>query len=459
MIVIPVPAEAGAGKTIEKKTVPPCAMLTQNKSPVSILRLAYTFLLYLLAPLVLIRLAWRGLRAPAYLRRWPERFGFIEPPLGEHVIWLHAVSVGEVQAAMPVIRALLERYPAYSILVTTVTPTGSEHVTSLFGDDIAHIYAPYDLPGAVSRFYDRVKPRMAIVMETELWPNLFRSCRRHDIPLLLVNARLSEKSARNYRRVGQLVARTLANVSWIAAQSEQDAERLVRLGADPDRVTVSGNLKFEQRIPPSLVERAQVLRRDWGVDRPVLIAASTHEGEDTLLLDAFREVRRELENCLLVLVPRHPERFDSVADLCRNRGLTVVMRSERNPCTADTQVFVGDSMGELLQFYAASDVAFVGGSLVRHGGHNLLEPAAIGMPVLTGPHTFNFTDINRLLVSVGACEQVDSPARLARAAIQLLRDASLRHEIGERGRLAVERNRGALQTVMGMIEEQLKNTD
>ena len=419
------------------------------------MRLAYTFLLYLFAPFVLLRLAWRGLRAPAYLRRWPERFGFIEPPLGENVIWLHAVSVGEVQAAEPVIRALIDRHPEYSILVTTVTPTGSAHLATLFGDDVAHVYAPYDLPGAVARFFDRVQPKLAIVMETELWPNLFHCCYRHTIPLLLVNARLSEKSERGYRRVRQLVAQTLRNVSYIAAQGEQDAQRFLQLGARPERVIVSGNLKFEQRIPPSLVERAEVLRRDFGVERPVLVAASTHEGEDELLLDIFRQIRREVRDCLLVLVPRHPERFESVADLCRKRGLNVVLRSQRVPCTPETNVFVGDSMGELLQFYAASDVAFVGGSLVHHGGHNLLEPAALGVPVVTGPHTFNFTEICNLLVAAGACEQVDSPAGVEKAAIRLLQDANLRHEIGERGRVTVEKNRGALQTVMDMIDREL----
>ena len=419
------------------------------------MRLAYTFLLYLFAPFVLLRLAWRGLRAPAYLRRWPERFGFIEPPLGEKVIWLHAVSVGEVQAAEPVIRALIDRHPEYSILVTTVTPTGSAHQAALFGDDVAHVYAPYDLPGAVARFFDRVQPKLAIVMETELWPNLFHCSYRHTIPLLLVNARLSEKSERGYRRVRQLVAQTLRNVSYIAAQGEPDAQRFLQLGARPDRVIVSGNLKFEQRIPPSLVERAEVLRRDFGVERPVLVAASTHEGEDELLLDIFRQIRREVRDCLLVLVPRHPERFESVADLCRKRGLNVVLRSQRVPCTPDTHVFVGDSMGELLQFYAASDVAFVGGSLVHHGGHNLLEPAALGVPVVTGPHTFNFTEICNLLVAAGACEQVDSPAGVEKAAIRLLQDANLRHEIGERGRVTVEKNRGALQTVMDMIDREL----
>jgi len=432
-----------------------CAMLSRNNQQVSVLRLAYTFLLYLLAPFVLLRLVWRGLRAPAYLRRWPERFGYIEPPLGERVIWLHAVSVGEAQAAEPVIRALLERYPAYSILVTTVTPTGSAHVASMFGDDVAHVYAPYDLPGAVSRFLDRVQPQLAIVMETELWPNLFHGCQRNGIPLLLINARLSQKSERGYLRVSSLVSQTLGCVERIAAQGKQDAARFIRLGADPGRVMVSGNLKFEQRIPPSLVERAEVMRREWGVQRAVLVAASTHEGEDELLLDAFGDVRREVDNCLLVLVPRHPERFESVADLCRSRGLNTVLRSQRVPCAAETDVFVGDSMGELLLFYAAADVAFVGGSLVRHGGHNLLEPAAVGIPVVTGPHVFNFTDICNLLVTEGACEQVDSPAELVRSVTHLLQDANLRHDIGERGRRVVERNRGALETVMGLIEQNL----
>ncbi len=419
------------------------------------MRFVYTLLLYLVAPLVLLRLAWRGLSAPDYLRRWPERFGFIEPPLGEYVIWLHAVSVGEVQAAVPVIRALLEKYPAYSLLVTTVTPTGSAQVSALFGNDVAHIYAPYDLPGAVSRFLERVQPKLAIVMETELWPNLYHGCHRSDIPLLLVNARLSEKSERGYRRVGQLIPQTLANVTWIAAQSDRDAERFIRLGAVPDRVTVSGNLKFEQRIPPSLVERAQVLRREWGVERPVLIAASTHEGEDELLLDVFGQLRKELPDCLLVLVPRHPERFGTVADLCRSRGMNIVLRTQQIPCTADTSVFIGDSMGELLQFYAAADVAFVGGSLVSHGGHNLLEPASLGVPVVCGPHTFNFSEITRLLVDAGACEQVDNPAGLAAAVSLLLKDANLRHDMGERGRRVVEKNRGALQTVLEMIDSQL----
>lgn len=430
-------------------------MLASNKQPVSRVKIAYTLLLYLLAPMVLLRLAWRGLRAPAYLRRWPERFGFIEPPLGSQVIWLHAVSVGEVQAAQPVIRALLDRYPDHSLLVTTVTPTGSARVQALFGSEVAHVYAPYDLPGAVTRFFDRVRPCVAIIMETEIWPNLFAMCRRRSIPLLLINARLSGKSVQGYRRFRSLVDQTLAAVTQIAAQGEADAQRFLSLGADSARVVVTGNLKFEQRVMPSLLERAEALRREWGVGRPVWIAASTHEGEDELVLDVFLQLRRQFRDCLLVLVPRHPERFEPVAELCRQRGLNTVLRSTREPCSAQTQVFIGDSMGELPLFYAASDVAFVGGSLVPHGGHNLLEPAALGIPVVTGPHVFNFTEICNLLQTAAACRKVESEAGLERTVREWLADANARHRAGEQGRRVVERNRGALAAVLDMLDRQI----
>ncbi|MGB5306837.1 MAG: lipid IV(A) 3-deoxy-D-manno-octulosonic acid transferase [Gammaproteobacteria bacterium] len=419
------------------------------------MRTLYTICLYLLAPFVVMRLAWRGLRAPDYWRRWPERFGNIEPPLGERVIWVHAVSVGEVLAAEPFIRALLEKYQEYSLLVTTVTPTGSAQVMALFGSEVAHVYAPYDLPDAVARFLGRVQPRLAIVMETELWPNLFNACQRLKIPLLLVNARLSAKSVRGYRRVRSLIAQTLAAVTEIAAQGKDDARRFALLGAPGDRITVTGNMKFEQRIPPGLFERAQVLRRDWGVGRPVWIAASTHEGEDELILDVFRQIRKKIDDCLLVLVPRHPERFSAVAELCRHRGYHTVLRSANVPCSADTGVFVGDTMGELPLFYAAADVAFVGGSLVHTGGHNMLEPAALGIPVVTGPNVFNFSDISELLVESGACRKVESTAELEDTVTRWLLDANERHSVGERGRATIEKNRGALDKVLAIIGKYL----
>ena len=419
------------------------------------LRKLYTLLLYLLTPFVIARLAWRGIRAPDYWRRWPERFGSIEPALGERVIWIHAVSVGEVLATEPVVRALVEQYPEHSILLTTVTPTGSARVTALFGNAVAHVYAPYDLPAAVSKFLDRVRPQLAIVMETELWPNLFHACQQRSVPLLLVNARLSERSVAGYQRVRSLASQTLSAVTEIAAQSELDADRFRSLGADERRIKVTGNMKFEQRIPPSLLERAEVLRRDWGVGRAVWVAGSTHEGEDEQLLDVFRQLRQRFMDCLLVLVPRHPERFETVTELCRHRGYNTVLRSEGVSCTPDTEVFIGDSMGELPLFYAASDVAFVGGSLVRHGGHNLLEPAALGVPVVTGPHVFNFVEICELLLQAGACEKVEDTAGLLRTVSLWLEDANERHRVGQRGRQVVEKNRGALQSVLAMIGRHL----
>ncbi|MEN8205302.1 MAG: lipid IV(A) 3-deoxy-D-manno-octulosonic acid transferase [Pseudomonadota bacterium] len=419
------------------------------------MRTLYTFLLYLLTPMVLLRLAWRGLRARDYWHRWPERFGSMEPALGEQVIWIHAVSVGEVQAAEPVVRALLESCPDYSLLVTTVTPTGSARVTALFGQKVAHVYAPYDLPGAVARFFDRVRPQLAIIMETELWPNLFHACQQRAIPLLLINARLSARSVAGYRRVRGLAGDTLAAVTEIAAQGETDAGRFENLGANPDAITVTGNLKFEQRIPPSLLEQAAVLRRDWGVGRPVWIASSTHEGEDELILDVFRQLRKQFGDCLLVLVPRHPERFEFVAALCRQRGYHTVLRSEQVSCMAETAVYVGDTMGELPLLYAAADVAFVGGSLVPHGGHNLLEPAALGIPAVTGPHVFNFVEICELLIDAGAAVKVADPDELLQTVTHWLDDANERHRVGQLGRQVVEKNRGALQAVMAIIDRYL----
>jgi 3-deoxy-D-manno-octulosonic-acid transferase len=419
------------------------------------LRRLYTAVLYLLAPLVLLRLVWRGLRAPGYWRRWPERFGAIRPAVGAQVIWIHAVSVGEVQAVAPVVRALLERHPQYSLLLTTVTPSGSAQVAGLFADQVAHLFAPWDLPGAVARFLERVRPQLAIVMETELWPNLFHACSHAGIPLLLVNARLSDRSMAGYVRFRKLVGATLAATTEIVAQGRQDARRFEVLGADSRKITVSGNLKFEQQLPAELPEQAAALRREWGSGRPVWIAGSTHAGEDELVLDVFRRIRKQLPDCLLVLVPRHPERFDAVTELARHRGYNTVVRSDRVLCQAATSVFIGDSIGELPLFYAAADVAFVGGSLVHSGGHNLLEPAAAGIPVITGPSVFNFTDISELLVRAGACRIVESTTELEVAVLQWLQDTEARRHAGQQGRDVVAENRGALEAAMLIIEKYL----
>ncbi len=410
-------------------------------------RSIYTFLLYLLTPLVVVRLLWRGLRAPAYWRRWPERFGWI-PQAGDGCLWVHAVSVGEVQAAVPLVKALRARYPEWRIVVTTMTPTGAERVQTALHQDVTHYYLPYDLPGAVRRFARRLRPRLLIIMETELWPNLIHYCHTQRIPVVLANGRLSERSAARYRYVKKLASEMLAMFSVVAAQTQQDARRFIALGAPSEIVRVTGNIKYDMKPPASLREQAEVLRRSWGVERAVWIAASTHEGEEQQILDAYAAVRRELPHALLVIVPRHPERFAKVSALCEKSGYSIVRRSEQRACDANTGIVIGDSMGELNLFYAASDVAFVGGSLVPTGGHNLIEPAEQGIPVITGPHTFNFAEITQQMCEAGAAVQVNTTRQLDEVVIEFLKDANLRYQIGQKARTLVEQNRGALDHLL-----------
>jgi len=416
------------------------------------LRALYTVALYLSVPLLLLRLVWRGRGNPGYWRRWTERFGFAGEAAGAaDRIWVHAVSVGEVQAALPLVRALQARYPGRAIMVTTTTPTGSDRVREALGELVEHRYFPYDLPGSVARFLAGVRPCLGVLMETELWPNMLAACGRRGIPVLLVNARLSPRSAAGYRRVAGLAHAMLAGLAGLAVQTRADARRLIELGAARERVRVTGSIKFDLRLPASLREEGDALRRCFGVERSVWIAASTHEGEDARVFDAFEQVLRSVPGALLVVVPRHPERFSGVESLARRRGFTVTRRSERPASCEGFQVYVGDSMGELPLFYAASDVAFVGGSLVNVGGHNPLEPAALGLPVLTGPIVFNFEEIVSRLREEGAARCVRGAAELACAVTDYLGDGNLRHRDGQRGKAFVERNRGALDRVMEMV--------
>lgn len=412
----------------------------------------YRWLLRLLLPLVLLRLAWRGFRNRGYWRRWGERFGFVVWPQGAPTLWLHAVSVGEARAAAPLVEALQREYPSHRLFITTMTPTGSEQVRRLFGDAVGHAYVPYDLPSAVARFLARVRPRLALVMETELWPNLFHACGARGIPLVIANVRLSQASMRGYRRIAGLARATLAQVSAFGAQSRADTERLHALGAPPERVQVTGSIKFELRLPASLREAGEVLRRALGADRRVWIAASTHAGEEEQVLAAHRRLRARFDDALLVLVPRHPERFAPVARLTRRAGFRSRLRSEQGGTLgADVEVLVGDSMGELMLFFAASDVAFVGGSLVPVGGHNILEPAALGVPVITGPHTFNFTEIVRLARERGALLEASDGASLAQTLEALFANPNRRFEVGEAGARLVEENRGALERTLAVL--------
>ena len=418
-------------------------------------RTLYSALLSLALPLALIRLWLRGLRNPAYRRRWRERLGAIDSMGEGRVIWVHAVSVGEAQAAQPLIRRLLHDYPQYRVLVTTTTPTGHDQVNRLFGEAVEHRYFPYDLPGILNRYLERVNPVLLLVMETEIWPNLAAECARRSIPLMLVNGRLSARSARGYARLRSLVAETLRCFDRIAVQAPADAERFAALGAPQERIVVTGNLKFDIRLPSSVGEQAEVLRLSWGLDRPAWVAASTHEGEEQQVLAAHARVLEHFPQAVLVLVPRHPERFDAVAGLVRRQGYRFRRRSVDSLGAEDIQVFIGDTMGELPVFLRASDIAFVGGSLVPIGGHNVLEPAALGVPVVFGPHMFNFAAIGELFLDRRAAIQVTDVSTLAEVLMQCLGDPGRRAEIGEAGRRLVEENRGALDRTVDEVHRLL----
>jgi 3-deoxy-D-manno-octulosonic-acid transferase len=421
------------------------------------MRYIYTLLFTLLVPVYLLRLYWRGFRAPSYRKRWLERLGIFGAPVEQGGIWVHAVSVGEVQAVAQLVGRLLDRYPEMPMLITTTTPTGADRVKALFGGDVIHRYAPIDLPWVVRRFLKAFKPRLLILVETEIWPNLIYHAKSEGVPTLLANARLSVKSARGYHRVAALTREALRNLTLIAPHAEADAERFHTLGARPERIEVTGSIKFDVHLPGSLLERVDVLRREWGGQRPVWIAASTHEGEDELILRAHASVCEVLDEALLVLVPRHPERFERVGQLIEEAGFSLVRRTQHQPCMEDTAVFLGDTMGELTLFLGASDVAFIGGSLVPHGGHNILEATAQGVAVLFGPHMFNFSEISELFLQHKAAVQIDSVEALAGQVIKWLSDASERSRVGEAGRELVERNRGALDRLTRIVDGLLVN--
>ena len=417
------------------------------------MRFVYLLAVYLAAPVISAVFLWRGLRDRGYWRNFGERFGF-GAPAAPHGVWIHAVSVGEVQACAPLVGVLRQRYPDLPLTVTAVTPTGAARARALFGGAAQVRYVPFDLPGAVRRFFARVQPRLAVIVETELWPNLYRECGRRRVPLVLASARLSARSVGRYRRLGALFRDTLSQAAVVAAQGTEDAERFQALGADPASTHVTGNLKFDFELPPQTVERGARLREQYAPARALWVAGSTHGGgEEQTLLEAQRRVRALHPEALLVLAPRHPQRFAEVAALLHQGGVSFVRRSQGAAAAAHTcEVLLLDSLGELLDFYAAADVAFVGGSLVPIGGHNLLEPAALGVPILTGPYNSNSEEIARLLIASGAAEVVRDAATLGARIGTLLANPEARVRIGAQGRASVDSNRGALGKLLGLIE-------
>ncbi len=413
-------------------------------------RALYTVLLYALLPVVLLRLAWRGRRQRGYWRHVGERFGFYRGAKPtEPVLWIHAVSVGETRAAQPLVGALAARYPGRRVLLTHMTPTGRETGESLFGAAVDRCYLPYDYPGAVRRFLKHFRPAAGALMETELWPNLVHASHERGIPVYLVNARLSEKSYARYARHPGLTRATLRRLAGVAAQTEADAARFIALGAEPPAVT--GNLKFDIAPPPALLELGATWRHAYG-ERPVLLAASTRAGEEELVLDAYSRI--DLPQALLVIVPRHPQRFDEVAALLQRRGFSYRRRSEGVDAKAETRVLLGDSLGEMFAYYAACDVAFIGGSLLPYGSQNLIEACAVGKPVLIGPSTYNFAEAAELAVECGAAAQVADVAALAVAARQLLTDRDAAARMGAAGLAFCRAHRGAVHRVVELIRFQ-----
>ncbi|MGE4366896.1 lipid IV(A) 3-deoxy-D-manno-octulosonic acid transferase [Thermomonas sp.] len=415
-----------------------------------VLRGLYSAVLYLLLPITLYHLIWRGFRQRAYFQRWDERYASYAVPGQPAPVWLHAVSVGEVNAAAPLVDRLRAAHPDLRLVVTTITPTGSERVRALWGDAVAHVYLPYDLPGAVERFLRHFRPALALIVETELWPNLLFGCRAHGIPTCILNARLSARSLRGYRLLAPLIRRALAGVDLVAAQSPEDAQRFVALGADPARVQATGNLKFD--LPPPQVEAfVAEFRAALGRPRPVWIAASTHEDEEAPVLEAHAHLRQRYPDALLLWAPRHPERFRAAVEAARAAGFQTARRSAQGWPGADTGVFVIDTLGELLRFYACAQVAFVGGSLQDIGGHNLLEPAATGTAILSGPHLHNFADISRRLREAQAMQLVADAPALARALVRLFGHPDECRAMTASARRLLEDGRGALARTLALI--------
>ncbi len=426
-----------------------------RKDPVELLlRGLYSAALYLLLPFTVYHLVWRGFRVREYFKRWDERYASYPESGGQPRVWLHAVSVGEVNAAAPVVNALRAQRPDIRWIITTITPTGSQRVRAIWGDAVDHVYLPYDVPGSVSRFLGHFRPSLALILETELWPNMLFGCRDRGIPVYILNARLSARSLKGYRMLKALVGRALRTVTCVAAQSRDDAARFVELGARQEQVVALGNLKFDIH-PPDPAPVLQGFRQHVPTGRPVWIAASTHEGEEQAVVNIHTRVLERHPDALLLWAPRHPERFGRVEAIAREQCWRVATRSAQQWPQADTQVFVLNTLGELMAFFACAQVAFVGGSLQAIGGHNLLEPAAMGTPTITGPHLHNFAEISRRMDEAGALRICADADAVGDAVLELLDDAQAREQMVEAGRALVANGRGALERTIELVTPQL----
>lgn len=415
----------------------------------------YTVLFYLIQPLIWLRLLLRSRKAPAYRKRWLERYGFCQGKVKAGGILLHSVSVGETIAAIPLVHYLKTHYPHLPITITTMTPTGSERVKAAFGDSINHVYLPYDLPCAMRRFFTHIQPKLVVIMETELWPNMISQLDKEGIPLIIANARLSERSANGYKKLGSLTTSLMKKITCVAAQNQEDGNRFISLGLPSDHLVITGSIKFDITVSDELKKESALLKQQWAENRPVWIAASTHEGEEDILLATHKQLLQIIPELLLILVPRHPERFSSVIQLTEDEKLSYITRSSGETPTDTTQVIIGDTMGELMLLYGVSDIAFVGGSLIERGGHNPLEPAAHALPILMGPHVFNFKDICRRLENEGGLIIVKTPEELTETLKHVLIHQDDRIKTGQSALAVLQKNQGALKRLTQLINRYL----
>ena len=433
------------------------------------MRYIYSFIFSVALPLIFIKLWLRGKKLPAYRRRWRERLGFFNQPtfpVNNKVIWIHAVSVGEFIAAKPLIQHYLNQ-PDMTVVVTTMTPTGSEQVINTFGKKVCHIYAPYDLTHIINRFIRKIRPDVYVVMETELWPNTIHCCKKNNIPVIIANARLSEKSARGYARLANFSSHMLKNISTVAVQNATDAERFLSLGLPNNNLVITGSIKFDLDLQEHILLAAHTLKDQINPQQKhvIWIAASTHRGEDEIILQAFAQVKQSQPLCRLILVPRHPDRFNEVYDLCLRKPFTTIKRSQQlqaklaQPTAIQPNnnfdILLGDTMGELLTLFGCADFTFMGGSFVNTGGHNSIEAAAWGLPIISGPSTFNFHEITQLLVNESALTIVNDANQLARKVTQLCSDTCLRENEGRAAKKVAEENRGALVKLIKLIDKHL----
>ena len=389
--------------------------------------------------------------------RMLERFARFNFSPIKNSIWVHAVSVGESIAAAPLIQELIRAYPATPIVVTTMTPTGAERIQKLFNKQVLQLYVPYDYPFIVKRFLRHINPKILILMETELWPNILYYSSQRKIPVMLANARLSNKSFSNYKKVPTFMRAVLNCINTVIAQSENDAKKFSALGLDPKKIFIGGNIKFDIKTPDDILQQTKQLRLAWGSNRPIWIAASTHKGEEEKILIAAKIVNKVLPESLLILVPRHQERFNEVFNLCRKQGFNTVRYSEKQKYSASTNVILGDVMGQLLLFYGASDIAFVGGSLIPWGGHNLLEPAVLAKPILSGQNLSAFLEISQLLINANALLTVKDENALAKNLIQLFKNKTLQEKLGVAALDVVEKHRGATKKILACIKNHLSS--